>query len=108
MKIGVNLRIDVNKIEKARLYKGQKCTYLDLTTFIDINNEDQYGHNGFVKQSISKEDRDRGVDVPILGNVDVFYNDSQQTQQSPSYNQPVQHQAPQGKNPDDFDDDIPF
>ncbi len=34
MKVGLNVRIDVTKIDKARLYKGAKGTYLDLTTFV--------------------------------------------------------------------------
>ena len=38
MKIGVNLKIDVTKIDKSRLFNGEKGTYLNLSTFIDIDN----------------------------------------------------------------------
>jgi hypothetical protein len=108
-KIGVSISINVSKIEKARLYQGKKGKYLDLTTFIDIDNKDQYDNNGFIAQNVSKEEKEQGVKGPILGNCKVFYNDSQ-TQQ-PQQNQGRQSpQLPQGQTPsDDFDDtDIPF
>lgn len=34
MKVGLSVRIDVTKIDKSRLYKGAKGTYLDLTTLV--------------------------------------------------------------------------
>ena len=40
-KIGVSLKIDVSKIDKARLFKGAKGTYLDATVFIDMSQLDQ-------------------------------------------------------------------
>ena len=104
MKIGVSLKIDVSKIDKARLFKGEKGIYLDATTFINLDELDQYGNNGFVSQDVSKEERDKGVQGTILGNVRVFYNDqAKQPQQG----------APQPAQPapapvDDFDSDIPF
>lgn len=105
MKIGVSVRIDVTKIEKDRLYKGQKGTYLDLTTFIDLDQEDQYGNHGFISQTVSKDERQQNVQTPILGNCKVFYRDDQGGQQPA----PAQQQAPQG-GMDDFEDDldIPF
>jgi hypothetical protein len=75
MKIGISIRVDVTKIEKERLYKGAKGTYLDLTTFVDLGTEDQYGNHGFISQSVDKDERDAGVKTPILGNCKVFYRD---------------------------------
>jgi hypothetical protein len=76
MKVGISLRIDVTKIDKARLYKGAKGTYLDLTTFVDTETADQYENHGFISQSQSKEEREANADrPPILGNVKVFYTD---------------------------------
>lgn len=66
--VGVSVRIDVTKIDKDKLYKGQKGQYLDLTTFINLDEQDKYGNNGFISQSVSKEERDAGVKTPILGN----------------------------------------
>jgi len=77
-KLGISIKIDVKKIDKARLYKGAKGTYLDLTTFIDTANEDQYGNHGFIAQSVTKEERDQGVKTDILGNCKVFYTEDQQ------------------------------
>ena len=99
-KIGISIKIDVNKIDKARLFKGEKGTYLDLTTFIDTDQVDQYGNNGFISQSTSKEEREANVKTPILGNCKVFYGGSQQSapqQSSQDFQQPVD---------DGFDDDI--
>lgn len=105
MKIGVNVRIDVRKIDKNRLFNGEKGTYLDLSTFIDLDQKDQYGNNGFITESVSKEEREQGIQGTILGNVKVFYNDSQQAPQQPA--QQSQQAAPPVN--DDFDDDhIPF
>jgi len=94
MKVGLSVRIDVTKIEKERLYKGSKGTYLDLTTFVDTDEVDQYENNGFISQSVDKEEREQGVKTPILGNVKVFYTDGS--------NQPIVQQATQ------ITEDIPF
>lgn len=94
MKVGLSVRIDVTKIEKERLYKGSKGTYLDLTTFVDTDQVDQYDNNGFISQSVDKEEREQGVKTPILGNVKVFYTDGS--------DQPIIQQATQ------ITEDIPF
>ena len=97
MKIGLSVRIDVTKIEKARLYAGAKGTYLDLTTFVDTEEKDQYENNGFISQSVDKEEREQGVQTPILGNVKVFFTDGAQS---------GPQSAPQSKAV--IDEDIPF
>lgn len=61
----ITAKLDVTKIEKARLFKGQKGTYLDITLIPTPNGK--YG-DYMVVQSISKEERDNGVKAPILGN----------------------------------------
>lgn len=104
-KIGINLRIDVTKIDKSRLYKGAKGTYLDVTTFIDTSQADQYGNHGFISQSTTKEEREQGVQTPILGNSKVFYSDMDASLKRDSGSQPQQQN--QGGF-DDFDSDIPF
>lgn len=115
MKLGLSIKLDVTKIDKARLFQGAKGTYLDLTTFIDLDQLDQYDNNGFISQSVSKEERDNQVRTPILGNVKVFFNDNQQQQarQQPQHTQQG-FQAPQDRGvapslPDDgFSESIPF
>jgi len=90
MKIGVSGRIDVQKIIKEAMFKGAKGTYLDFKTFIEIDVQDQYGNNGFIAQELGKDATDRG---PILGNVKVFWNDSEQAPHQPAPQQ--NYQAPQ-------------
>ena len=97
MKIGINLKIDVSKIDKERLFKGKKGTYLDATAFIDLDNQGEFGDNGIINQAVSKEEREQGQRGDLIGNVTVFYKDESQTQ------------APQqAGNADGFDDDLGF
>ena len=108
MKIGISIKLDVTKIDKSRIFEGKKGKYLDLTTFIDTEALDEYGNNGFISQSVSKDERAQGVKTPILGNAKVFYQDGHNQAKSDGY-------QPQGgadeRNPPQggvFDDDIPF
>ena len=77
MKVGLSIKLDVTKIDKERLFQGAKGTYLDLTTFIDTSEQDQYENNGFVSQATSSEERAQGVKTPTLGNVKVFFTDGE-------------------------------
>ena len=100
MKIGINIRVDVKKIDKARLYQGSKGTYLDMTTFVDTEEADQYGDNGFISQNVSKEEREKGIQGRILGNCKLFYkNEGPKT---------VSQSSPSSSQDQGFDDDIPF
>ena len=118
-KIGVEIKIDVTKIDKARLYRGEKGTYLTMTAFIDPDNKDQYDNNGMVTHK-KYEGEDR---APILGNTKVFWSDNNQAPQNQGGQQPQRQQAPQNNNQnyqpqnnnqnqapemDSFDEDIPF
>jgi len=107
MKIGISIKIDVTKIDKARLFQGKKGKYLDLTTFIDVDEKNQYDDNGFISQSVSKEEKAQGVQTAILGNVKVFYND---TQTQPAQAAVEMGQPATAEQPDGFKDleDIPF
>lgn len=101
MKVGINVRIDVTKIDKSRLYKGAKGTYLDLSTYVDTENKDQYDNNGFISQSTTKEERDAGVKTPILGNVKVYYTDDSAPQNAEKIKEVLQESNL-------LEDDIPF
>jgi hypothetical protein len=72
MRIGLNINIDVTKLDKGRFFTGKKGTYADLTTFVDLDNEGQYGDNGTVSQKGAK-----GEKMPIIGNVKVFWRDDE-------------------------------
>ena len=118
MKVGIELRIDVTKIDKARLYKGEKGTYLTMTSFVDLDQVDQYENNGMITH---KKEKDEQGNTPILGNAKVFWRDQQpapqqQIPQQGAYQQqtpqqPVPQPSSMGQNPNssqDFDSDIPF
>jgi len=106
-KIGVNLKIDVTKIDKARLFAGQKGTYLDATIFVDTKEFDQYGNSGMITQNVSKEEKDQGVQGAILGNCKVFWQSGgdhtpqQDPQQKANFDSTANSVA------NDFDD-LPF
>lgn len=87
-------KIDVTKIDKSKLYKGIKGTYLDVV--IRLNDEnDQYGNRGMITQGVTQEERQNGIRGAILGNIKVIFDNSIQgnTVQSPKV---------------DMDDDLPF
>jgi Ser-tRNA(Ala) deacylase AlaX len=67
----IAIKIDVTKIDKERLYQGKKGSYLDATVFLN-EEEGQYGDNGMITQSVSKEEREAGVKGAILGNVKIL------------------------------------
>lgn len=71
MKKTVSLKIDVSKIDKSKLYQGSKGVYLDAVLFLN-EDDDQYGNNGMIVQSASKEEREQGVKGAILGNAKIF------------------------------------
>ena len=107
MKVGIELKIDVTKIDKNRLFVGQKGKYLTMTAFVDLDNKDQYDNNGMITHAkLEGEER-----APILGNSKVFWRDDsqQQAQQVPPQQQAPQNQQQQpGQSFDEFDQDIPF
>jgi hypothetical protein len=88
--IAVNL--DVKKIDKTKLYVGKKGTYLDAVVFLK-DEADEYGNHGFIVQSVTKEEREKGVKGEILGNVKILGQE-----------QPQQDKA----QPQKDDDGLPF
>ena len=97
MKVGLNVRINVSRIDKSKLYKGEKGVYLNMTTFVDLDQEDEYGNNGFIAMEQSKEQRDAGEQSVILGNVKKFWSDGATASASQS-----------DMSLEELDEDIPF
>ena len=58
----VTAKIDVTKIKKELLFKGEKGTYLDLTIWIN-SDPDKYGNDISIEQRTAK-----GEDKIYLGN----------------------------------------
>lgn len=105
-RVGIAISIDVTKIDKSRLFVGKKGTYLDLTTFVDIDNQDQYENNGFISQTVTKGEREQGLQLPILGNCKVvFKEDEDYRAQAQAAGMAA---AKEAINPAIADDDIPF
>ncbi len=80
----ISLKIDVSKIDKSKLFKGEKGTYLDAVVFLN-DEKDQYGNNGMITQSVSKEEREKGGKGVILGNAKIVSQlSSQQVKEAES------------------------
>ena len=107
-KIGIEISIDVTKIDKARIKPHQNGSkYLTLTGFVNLDEKDQYDNNGFITQKKNK-DEPKEMKMPILGNSRVFWSDMQ-PQQAPQQQATAPQPASGGFGGfDDFDDDIPF
>jgi len=76
----ISLNIDVSKIDAKRLYKGKKGQYLSATLFLK-EDVDQYGNNGFIVESITKEEREKGQKGTIIGNAKFMTTGGPQKQE---------------------------
>jgi len=91
-------KIDVTKIDKSFLFKGKSGTYLDVALIPNKSGRDQYGNDGMIVQSVSKQARQEGKKGPILGN----YVDMDQRHKETKQN------AVSARDPIGPEDDIPF
>jgi hypothetical protein len=66
----ISASIDVMKIDKAKLIKGKKGTYLNLTIWVN-DNPDQYGNDVSIEQKT-----DKGDDKIYLGNGKTYKKDN--------------------------------
>ena len=95
-KIGVSIKLDVKKLDKLRFFTANSgALYVDLTMFLDPDNEGQYGDHGFLTQSTSKEERDANLQMPIVGNGKIFYGLNELKAAGNQGQQQGQQQAPQ-------------
>jgi hypothetical protein len=87
----ISIKIDLSKIDKARIFESQKtgAKYLDITGVL-TDTPDQYENNGFVKQNTSKEERESGLKMPIIGNFKLLKILDQPGQSAPA--QPIQRE----------------
>ena len=101
MKIGVNFKIDVTKLDKTKFFKAKSgAVYADLTVFIDPDTEDKYGNNGSITQALTKEERQHKVKAPFIGNAKVFWKEKQE--HMPNKNESVMFGG------DAREDELPF
>ena len=65
----IKLQIDVTKIDKAKLFKGEKGTYLNCV-LIETPNSPYSDY--MIVQDTTKEERDAGIKGAILGNAKKY------------------------------------
>ncbi len=63
----IAISVDVNKINKAKLYKGEKGTYLNLMVEVK-DGPDQYGNDASCWEGQTKDERAQKVNRNYLGN----------------------------------------
>jgi hypothetical protein len=80
--MSIQVKLDVTKIDKTKLFQGKQGTYLDAVIFLK-DTPDQYGNNGMIVQSVSAEERAQGIKGAILGNVKVMQQQAQQPKTEP-------------------------
>jgi hypothetical protein len=98
----ISAKLNVSAIDKTKLFKGEKGTYLDITLLENRDGTDQYGNDFMVVQDLGKEARERGEKGPILGNAKIRV---QRDSQRPAQSAPAPRQsAPQ----ENLDEDVPF
>ena len=116
-KIGISIKLDVTKLDKSRFFKANSgAVYVDLTMFLDPDNEGQYGDHGFATQSTTKEEREQQIQMPILGNGKIFYGlQDLKCSNNPQPQRPMDKAMAQsgvtantGQQAAPFDDDVPF
>lgn len=69
-KMIITAKLNVSLVDKTKLFKGEKGTYLDITLIESKN--DKYGNDFMVVQNVSKEDRLAGKKGAILGNAKIY------------------------------------
>ena len=108
MKVAVNFKVDLNKIDLSRAFAGANGSKtIDLTCFISPEEPDRFGQHGGIQQSTTKEERDQGLKMPYVGNVKAFWGQGVNiVKEEGGQSAPAPAPAPtQNAFPDD---DVPF
>lgn len=63
----ITASLDISKIDKSKIIEGKKGKYINLTLWVN-DQEDQFGNNVSIQQSLSKEEREAGAEKIYLGN----------------------------------------
>ena len=76
----ISLQLNVSKIDKKRLFEGTKGVYLNAILIETPNSE--YG-DYMIKQSVSKEEREQGIEGNILGSAKIIVKREPQNYNNP-------------------------
>ncbi len=100
------IKLNCSKIPKERLFPGKSGKLIDLILKDNRDGTDQYGNDGFVAVSVSKEERAAGVNGEIVGN---WKHIGQKPVAPPVRQSAPPPRAPAPADPDlDPDSDVPF
>ena len=66
----ISISINVDAIDESRLFIGKKGRYMDAVLIKTPDN--MYGNDYMIVQSVSKEERERGVKGQVLGNAKII------------------------------------
>ena len=114
----IKLKIDVTKIDKSLLYKGEKGTYLNCVVWENRDGPDRFDFTHTIKQEISKEQKEAGMKEVIIGNLKMP-DDGGSSQRSSSPDRgfsrpsggrdyPLKDREPNGRQKAPVDDNEPF
>ena len=74
--------INLDKIDKAKIFEGKKGKYYPVT--VVLNNElGQFGDSGYIQTEQTKEERDAKQPKTFLGNVKVVWTDGNNVDTAP-------------------------
>ena len=95
--------INLSNIPKDKIIEGKKGKYLPIS--ISINDElDQFGNQGPISVSQSKEEREAKSAKTYLGNIKVVWGNGVMPEPAPRDGQPMAAQSPAPV----ADNDLPF
>ena len=100
----INASINLSSIPKDKIIPGKKGQYLPIS--IVLNDEvDNYGNQGPISVSQSKEERESKAPKVYLGNVKVVWTNGSNVEAAPREGGAQQQSAPA---PASAADDLPF
>lgn len=99
----IKTSINLSAIDKDKIIIGKKGKYLPIT--ITLNDEiDQFGNNGPVIISQTKEERDNKVNKVYLGNVQVVWTNGDNVATAPRDGEQIKQPQPIKT----VEEDLPF
>ena len=97
------LKINVMKIDPKLLFQGKNgAKHLDAAL---VDKPNDFGDDGFISQSVSKEDRAKGVKGPIIGN---WRHVGGGAKQKPTESKPASTKPKPEGDPENDDSGLPF
>lgn len=100
----ITIKIDVTKIDKNRLFKGEKGTYLDADIWLN-DEPDKFGNDASINMSQTKEERTAKAPKIYIGSAKKKFG---WEGEQPARPKPAPAQRYEGRAQDDSGDDIPF